>query len=267
MPRQVRPRTCRRPPASLKRPRARWTVLAACLVSGLAFAGTASHIHWGYGADNGPRKWAGLDPGYAACATGKHQSPIDIHDATPADLAPIQFDYKPSVLRILDNGHTIQVNVAPGSSITVQGERYELAQFHFHKPSEEKIDGKSFAMVAHLVHKDDRGRLAVVAVLLKEGASNPLIETLWTHLPHVKGREQMVKSVSIDAGTLLPADRAYYTFEGSLTTPPCSEGVTWFVLATPVEVSTAQVAAFGRIYAMNARPTQPLNDRVVRKTR
>jgi len=218
---------------------------------------TGAH-HWAYTGEQGPKHWTGT------CSTGKEQSPIDIENAAPAELEPIAFDYHPAPLKIIDNGHSIQINYAPGSGITLGGQRYELAQFHFHKPSEEEIGGKHFAMVAHLVHKNAAGQLAVVAVLLQEGKSNPFIEALWQHLPSVKEKEEEAKGVTIDAGELLPGDRAYYTFAGSLTTPPCTEGVTWLVLKTPVEISAAQVARFGKIYSANARPVQPLNGRIVK---
>jgi carbonic anhydrase len=233
-------------------------------LAGGAFA--AEHAaHWTYSGANGPDKWQKIEPDYTTCGLGKTQSPIDIKDsvAKKADLPAIAFDYKPTPLAIVDNGHTIQVNYAPGSSITVGGKKYELVQFHFHKPSEEKINGKHFDMVAHLVHKDAEGKLAVVAVLLKGGHDNPLIATIWKNLPKHES-ETKVDSVSINVADLLPTNRKYYTFTGSLTTPPCSEDVTWFVLRTPSPVSSAQVARFGKAYAMNARPVQPLNGREVR---
>ncbi len=152
----------------------------------------------------------------------------------------MQFSYQPSQLRVLDNGHTVQVNVAAGNTIEVMGRRYELVQFHFHRPSEERIDGRQFDMVAHLVHKDAEGRLAVVAVLLDRGAAQPLIQTVWNNLPLEKGEEQVVRS-PIDLNALLPAERNYYTYMGSLTTPPCTEGVLWMVMKTPVQVSAEQI--------------------------
>jgi carbonic anhydrase len=224
--------------------------------------------HWSYQGGTGPAKWATLEHEYETCGTGKAQSPIDIKDADAkkSELPPIVFDYKSSPLKIIDNGHTVQVNYAPGSSITVQGKRYELVQFHFHKPSEEKVNGRGYDMVAHLVHRDQDGNLAVVAVLLKIGGANKLIQTLWDALPRKKGEEE-VKSVEVNAAGLLPANKAaYYTFTGSLTTPPCSEGVTWFVLKSPMVVSEEQVVRFGHLYSMNARPTQPLNGREIRAT-
>ena len=197
----------------------------------------------------------GIDqnPNFSACKLGKVQSPIDIRGAKRADLPAIQFDYKPSPLKVIDNGHTIQVNYAPGSFIDVGGVRYELVQFHFHKPSEEKIDGKAHAMVVHLVHKSEDGKLAVVAVLLDKGGASEAIDTLWKNIPAEKGKENMVVGATIDAAALLPATRDYYTFQGSLTTPPCSEGVTWFVLKTPVKIADAEIAAFGKIYPLKMR--------------
>jgi len=240
---------------------------ATVLVSALAFsplaAGEGQH-EWDYGAEHGPQHWGGIKTEFASCAVGKTQSPIDIRGAVPGKLDPIRFDYHPSELRIIDNGHTIQVNYGPGSAISVGGKRYELVQFHFHKPSEEQIDGKSFPMVVHLVHKDSSGALAVVAVLLKQGAQNGLVQTLWANLPGDKEKESVVRKVRIDAARLLPRAHGYYTFSGSLTTPPCSEGVTWFVLTHPMEISQQQISRFGRVYDGNARPVQPLNGRTIR---
>jgi carbonic anhydrase len=235
---------------------------ALCCAHGVRAEGP----HWSYQGHGGPAEWGELDPAFATCQLGKLQSPIDIRGAKAADLPAIKFDYKPSPLRVIDNGHSIQVNYAPGSSIDVGGTRYELVQFHFHKPSEEKIDGKAHAMVAHLVHKGADGKLAVVAVLLDAGGTNPTIDTIWKNLPQEKGKEATVNA-TIDAATLLPADHGYYTFQGSLTTPPCSEDVRWFVLKTPVKVAGSEITAFGKIYPMNARPSQPLNGRTLEATR
>ena len=222
---------------------------------------------WSYAGEHGPQHWGGLQKDYVACKNGKAQSPIDIHGAVPRDLPPIRFDYRATPLRIVDNGHTIQVNTAPGSAITVGGRRYELMQFHFHKPSEEKLDGEPFAMVAHLVHKHADDGLAVVAVLLKQGTENAFIKALWNNLPPEKEKEHAAAGVSITPDDLLPRRRAYYSFAGSLTTPPCSEHVNWFVLADPVEISATQVARFGSIYSNNARPVQPLNGRTIMLSR
>lgn len=238
-------------------------VLAAC--AALAGAPLAQHAgpHWGYEGSNGPDHWGALDKTFEACQAGHAQSPIDIRSAKPADLPAIQFAYQPTPLHIINNGHTIQVNYAPGSFITVGDKRYQLKQFHFHHPSEERIDGKGFAMVAHLVHASDDGKLAVVAVLLDGGTANQAIATLWQHLPPHEGPEQKLDAVKFDATGLLPQNRAYYTFAGSLTTPPCTEGITWFVLRSPQGLSQEQADAFGKIYPHDARPVQPLNGREV----
>lgn len=226
-----------------------------------------AHPHWTYEGEHGPKNWAGLDPAFATCKLGKHQSPIDIRGAKPAALPAIEFAYQPSPLRILDNGHTIQVPWAPGSFITVGDKKYELQHLHFHHPAEEKVNGKSYPLVAHLVHESMEGKLAVVAVLLKEGHANPFIETVWKHLPAEEGKELAPEGVNVDLAALLPARHGYYTFTGSLTTPPCSEDVTWFVLKAPAELSKTEVAAFAKKYPHNARPVQPLNGRVVQMTK
>jgi len=228
-----------------------------------AVAGHQSH-HWSYSGNEGPSHWAQLEPGNAACAA-KSQSPIEIrtHDARATELPALMFNYRPVPLRIVDNGHTIQVNYNPGSSLVVGGKRYELVQFHFHRPSEEMVDGKRSAMVAHLVHRDAQGHLAVVAVRLRPGQENRLMETLWRNLPKVKEKELARADVSINAASLLPKALGYYAYNGSLTTPPCSEGVRWIVLKTPSEVSSREVEIFSARYPDNARPVQPRNGRQV----
>ena len=247
---------------------------AAAFIAPLLMLGSASFAgegspHWSYKGSTGPTKWGTLEKEYSTCALGKSQSPIDIRDdvAKKTDLPAIHFDYKASTLKIIDNGHTIQVNYEPGSFITVGGKQYELVQFHFHKPSEEKLNGKSYDMVAHLVHKDQEGKLAVVAVLLATSGANPFIKTLWDNLPKEKETETVVDTVRINVADLLPKNKAYYTFTGSLTTPPCSEGVTWFLLKSPTSISADEIARFAKSYPMNARPVQPLNGREVRASK
>jgi len=241
-------------------------LLCIVLIAGQSHQAGQSHPAehaWGYSGPLGPSQWGDLKPEYAVCKTGHTQSPIDIETAQKADLPAIEFNYKPSPLRIIDNGHTIMINYAPGSFIRVGGKQYDLKQFHFHKPSEEKIKGKSFEMVAHLVHADSDGKLAVVAVLLDQGSANPLIHELWKNLPKEKEKEEAPDKVQIDATQLLPLDRGYYTFSGSLTTPPCSENVTWFVLKQAGAISSEEIATFSSVYPNNARPIQPLNGRPV----
>lgn len=221
---------------------------------------------WTYSGEAGPEHWADLSPEFETCGRGKNQSPVDITGARLARLPEIRFSYALSPLAVIDNGHTIQVNYAPGSTITVDGTTYELVQFHFHHPSEEKIDGKAFDMVAHLVHRNGNGQLAVVAVLLTSGIPNRLIETIWNNLPSEKGKELKSVEMKLNAADLLPPNRAYYTLQGSLTTPPCTEGVTWYVLQTPVPLSQPQIDKFASIYPLNARPVQPLNRRTVQES-
>lgn len=233
---------------------------------GFAQEKPAANAHWTYSGPNGPSHWSHLEPDFATCKTGKRESPVDIKNARrDSALPPIQFDYKPSPLKIINNGHTIRVDYAPGSSITIDGKTLRLTQFHFHRPSEEKIAGRKFDMVIHLVHERSDGT-AVVAVLVKSGEENPAIQKLWANLPNTEGKEEEVASLAINAADLLPADRNYYTFDGSLTTPPCSEGVEWFVLKTPIEISAGQIATFAKFYPMNARPIQPMNGREVRES-
>ena len=223
-------------------------------------------VRWSYEGSNGPQHWAELKPEFAACGAGKRQSPIDIQDGARLELEPIKIDYRPTPLRILDNSHTVQVNYAEGSSISIAGVRYELKQFHFHKPAEERVNGKLYDMVAHLVHASADGRLAIVAVLMETGAQNDFLAGLWPHLPLEAGREIALPDVMLDVTSLLPESRAYYAFMGSLTTPPCSEGVLWLVMKTPVSISAAQTAVFGKLYKMNARPVQAGNGRLIKES-
>ncbi len=238
-------------------------ILFLLSVSTLALAGSGhAGAHWGYGDKTGPAHWGDMKHEFSTCKTGKHQSPININSAHAANLPAISFSYRATPLDVVNNGHTIQVNYAPGSYITVSGKRYELLQFHFHSPSEHKIDGKPADMVAHLVHKAADGQLAVVSVLINKGVNNPLIEKIWKHMPTHKG-EYSKAAIKINASDLLPTDRAYYQYSGSLTTPPCSEGVNWMVLKNRVEVSSAQIRAFTHIFHKSTRPIQALNGRQI----
>jgi carbonic anhydrase len=244
-------------------------ILTAGLASAAGWSAVAADARWSYSGATGPAKWGALDKSFAVCKSGTAQSPIDIPDADvrQGDLPPVLFNYKPSPLRIIDNGHTIQVNYAPGSFVTVAGKQYQLVRFDFHKPSEEKVSGKDHEMAVHLVHADKDGKLAVVAIFLDPGKENALIKTLWSNLPQTKDKESVVETVKINALELLPQDKGFYTFTGSLTTPPCTEGVTWFVLKTPTQISADQIARFAKLYPMNARPVQPLNERDLVGTR
>ncbi|HEX8987163.1 MAG TPA: carbonic anhydrase family protein [Rhodocyclaceae bacterium] len=233
-------------------------------------AETPAHheIHWSYEGEGGPANWAKLNPEYAACAAGHRQSPIDIRDTIRVDLEPIKFDYKPSQVTIIDNGHTIEVDVAEGSSMRIMDRDYQLVQFHFHKPGEERINGRMFDMVVHLVHRDEAGRVAVIAVPLEKGAEQPLIQTIWNNLPLDKNLPVTLTTTINPADLLPPPDhRAYYTYMGSLTTPPCTEDVLWMVFKQPVQISPQQIGVFSHLYLNNARPIQASNGRLIKENR
>jgi carbonic anhydrase len=214
--------------------------------------------HWGYVGEMSPAKWGETFP---TCGTGKSQAPIDIRGPFEKVDQTLKLDYQPTPLKVLNNGHTIQVNVAPGSKLTVGGESFTLLQFHFHRPSEELIDGKPSAMTVHFVHKSESGKLAVVGVLLNEGRSNDIIKTIWSAAPAKEGPEVEVAGAALNPSQLLPGKLEYYRYDGSLTTPPCTEGVTFYILKAPLSLGSDQVRAFP--FELNARPTMPLNGRKI----
>lgn len=224
-------------------------------------------IHWAYEGKGGPANWSRLNPEYRTCASGKRQSPIHIEDSYtlqgPAEA--IQFDYRPSNGTVVNNGHTVQVNVEGDNTITVRGSTFKLLQFHFHHPAEERINNRGFAMVAHLVHRSEQGQLAVVAVLLDPGSVNRLIHKVWTYMPLDTDDSVRMPPGMVDLSELLPPDQRYYQFMGSLTTPPCTEGVLWLVLKQPVAIGPEQLRLFGQLFPNNARPVQPVNGRPVRE--
>lgn len=223
-------------------------------------------IEWAYEGEGGPSHWARLRSDYAACGSGKRQSPIDIRDGIAVNLESIKFDYRLAQFRIVDVGHTVQVKLAPGQGLSVMGKRYELQQLQFHRPAEERINGRGYDMSAHLVHRSEDGQIAIVAVLLEKGAEHPLIQTLWNNLPLEQGVE-FASEDAIDANSLLPENRAYWTYMGSLTTPPCTEGVLWMVLKQPAQIGAEQVAIFSRVFRGNARPVQAANGRLIKESR
>lgn len=219
--------------------------------------------HWSYKGDTGPSEWSKLEDGFASCGIGKAQSPIDIGAAQKAEKSQISFHYSKTSPKIINNGHVIQVNLDPGNYIEIEKRRYDLLQFHFHTPAENTLNGKVMPMEIHLVHKDQSGALAVVGALVKTGSSNELFKTLEKNLPGETGKETPL-GAEIDINNLLPEDRAYYSFAGSLTTPPCSEGVKWNVLKSPIELSSGQIEKFRSLFPDgNARPVQPLGERVI----
>ena len=239
-------------------------VASLCLTLNV-YAGVEGHgkeAHWGYEGEHGPTHWGDMKPEFKQCEAGLEQSPVDIGDVTKGDLAKIEFNYQPSPIKVLNNGHTIQVNYSGDSSIKIGSQVYKLVQFHFHSPSENTIKKKSFDMELHLVHKNDKGELAVVGVLMQNGAANKTLDPVWANIPKEINKEATL-TAQINAADLLPAKRSFYHFKGSLTTPPCSEGVQWFVMKEPATVSAAQVKSFVAAVGTNARPVQALNQRSV----
>ena len=235
--------------------------LCATFCCGLASAEGAAH--WSYGGQTGPANWAELSHDFETCKLGKTQSPLDIvtKAVEKSQAGAIQTGYKASPAELVNNGHTIQVNLGDGGGSKLAGQDYQILQFHFHTPSEEKINGKAFPLNIHLVHKSADGKLGVVGVFVKEGKENAALKDIFAMLPAEEGKAPL--KASFDAGSLLPASLAYYQYTGSLTTPPCSENVSFFILKTPVEMSKGQIAAFKKVFAMNARNVQPLNGRKI----
>jgi len=257
--------------------------IAAALGAVLMFSAAAGHgagkaekpaaakaeKKWSYTGATGPAKWSTLNPAFVGCAENQFQSPIDIPDATTrkGDFPSLLFNYKPTPLKIVDTGYTIEVDYAPGSFVTIDDKSYELTQFHFHKPSEEKVNGRGHDMDVHLVHRSKDGKIAYIAVQLDRGKENPAIKVVMDNMPKAREDVTTVEGKTISALELLPGDKGYYKFTGTLTTPPCSPDITWVVLKTPVQVSGDTIARFGRAYPMNARPTQPVAGRDIAATR
>ncbi|WP_036169996.1 carbonic anhydrase [Massilia sp. 9096] len=220
---------------------------------------------WSYEGELGPANWSKINVDWAKCGVGNRQSPIDIRDGIKVNLEHISFDYHPSSFSEINNGHTVDVTVGGGNFITVGNETYELQGFHFHRPSEEKINGKGTEMVMHLVHKSAEGKIAIIAVLLERGEPHPLMQTIWDNLPLEK-LQTVAPSIVIDPSDALPDRREYFTYMGSLSEPPCTEGVLWMVFKQPRQASPAQMALFSRLYPLNARPVQSSGGRMIKES-
>ncbi|MBI5234429.1 MAG: carbonic anhydrase [Deltaproteobacteria bacterium] len=238
-------------------------VLAVMLIFPATCLAEGGHgPHWTYEGHEGPEHWGALSPDFKACSEGSNQSPIDIQGQALSDLEDITFIYNASKGSIVNNGHTIQVNCDKGSSIKVNGKTYELLQFHFHGPSEHTINGKSFDLELHLVHKNVDGELAVIGVMIEKGAHNNGLDEIWGKFPQEAGEKEALDQ-PIDIAAVMPRSKTYITYQGSLTTPPCTEGVAWFVLKTPIQMSGEQLEEFAHIIKKNNRPVQPLNNRKI----
>ena len=213
--------------------------------------------HWSYDGPTGPRYWGRIDPAYAACDTGQQESPIDLSNAIDAEIGALDIHWRPLPGRVFDTGHAIQVETATGSNMTMGGQGYQLLQFHVHQPSEHLLNGHRYPLEIHFVHTAPDGSLAVVGVFAEQGTANPVLQAV---LDAAKSRPEAERP-TLDLNGMLPEARDYFRYEGSLTTPPCSEVVNWAVLGSPITVSTAQIEAFGRLHPGNTRPLQPLNRR------
>jgi len=225
-----------------------------------------SNVRWGYSGPGAPENWAKL-PGNALCGNGKRQSPIDIRGGIRVDLEKIAFDYRPTLFRITDTGHTVQVDVGEGNNIGVLGRQWQLTHIQFRRPAEERVNGKTYEMSAQFVHRDYANNLAIVSVLMERGAEHPVLQKLWNHMPLDTGLSVEPPNTTVDLAKLLPERREYYTYMGSQTTPPCTENVLWMVFREPVMVSPEQIGIFVRLYPHNARPVQPTHDRLIKESR
>jgi len=225
--------------------------------------------HWSYSGESGPRHWGDLAPENINCKIGKNQSPIDLRDQTAVGtngLPQLDIHYRDVPLKVLNNGHTLQVNYPLGSYIKVGGHRYELLQFHFHTPSEHKKEGFNYPMEVHLVHKDGDGNLAVMGIIFQEGEDNEHVQTLLNHLPKKVGKQEIHRNVNLNPVLFMPGNTDFYKYSGSLTTPPCSEGVYWMVFKQPIEASAEQIQKMNEVMGENARPVQEINSRAVLKS-
>jgi carbonic anhydrase len=243
----------------------KFSILAlAILTSGCATT-TQHNGHWGYSGHEGPEYWGALDPKYSTCDKGVNQSPVNLTGFTESDLSALELAYKPGGHEIINNGHTIQINYQSGSWLSVNSHSYELKQFHFHSPSENHINGKSYPMEVHLVHADTDGNLAVVAVMFEEGNENETLKEIWNTMPEIAGNKNALPAI-ISVDGILPVNREYYRFNGSLTTPPCSEGVLWLVMKQAVTITKEQITQFTQVMPQPTnRPVQPINARAILK--
>ncbi|MBT8363336.1 MAG: carbonic anhydrase family protein [Deltaproteobacteria bacterium] len=229
-----------------------------------------SQVHWGYEPGKGPSKWGKLHRDWALCAEGKQQSPIDLTGARQKKMdgmklefptANLKIVHQTHVLEALDNGHTIQINYDGGETLEIGSRRFALRQYHFHSPSEHTVNGRHYPMEMHMVHTSQDKKLAVIGVFIEQGRHNEAFDRIWSNLPMQTGQEVHHENVQVDIDHILPQNKATYRYRGSLTTPPCSEGVGWFVYVEPIELSRDQIEAFRKIFHGNNRPIQPLNDR------
>lgn len=236
------------------------SMLGMCL--GVLCANAYADSKWSYQGEGAPEHWAKLNQDYNRC-NGFNQSPINITQTIKSDIAPLKFNYHATAQSMLNNGHTIQVNFTDGGDLHLDGDIFHLKQFHLHTPSENQIEGKSYPLEAHFVHMNKQGALAVVGVMYAEGLQNLSLAKLWNQLPKEINTEIQL-SQEIQAAEFLPKQQQYYRFNGSLTTPPCTEGVRWIVFKDIQTASSEQIKAFAALMQHgNSRPIQPVNARII----
>ena len=251
--------------------------LAACTIGAAGWSQTGDdrrapappggpHREWGYVGPSGPDHWAELSEDYGVCARGQQESPIDLRGALPAELGAVSVDWRPLPLRVVDTGHALQVDAPAGGRMSVGGRTYALAQFHVHHPSEHLLDGRRFPLEVHFVHRGRDGVLGVIGVFVEQGRANPQLQRVLDARPAEHGRTRSVPGATVDIAALMPHG-AFQRYEGSLTTPPCSETVDWVVMEEPIQASAGQIAAFEQVYRFNARPLQALNRRFLLRSR
>lgn len=233
------------------------------ILASISTVTVAKSTHWEYEGAKGAQHWGDLSAGFSTCKSGVNQSPINISSTIDAKLPELKIDYQASQLSLINNGHTIQANIVGANTFTNDAGQYDLKQFHFHSPSENTIEGKSFPLEMHFVHTDQSGNLAVIGVMFEQGNENKALAGLWQNMPADKNQKVALANM-FQSNNLLPDDRAYYRFNGSLTTPPCSEGVRWFVMQAPLKASSAQINKFKKMmHGDTNRPVQPLNARMI----
>ena len=226
-------------------------------------ANSQSLPQWGYQGTTKPEKWGDLSKNYRTCKKGIQQSPINIDQPLAPKFRKPKLEYHNIPLKFLNTGNTIQINANSGNKLVIDNDTFELVQLHFHNPSEHQIKGKSFPMEAHFVHKNQEGKLLVLGVFIQSGQENRALQPVWKQIPTANNKEQKNAKVSLKLTDLIPENKQNYQYIGSLTTPPCTEGVQWVLLAEPIELSQQQISQFNQIFPVNARPIQALNQQLL----
>jgi carbonic anhydrase len=240
--------------------------------NGHVSAGSTQTLHrkhndtrWSYNGNSGPDHWSELNEDYKECNVGDQQSPIDLTGAIDAKIEKLNINWHAMPDTVTNNGHSIQINTPKGNFAEIDGDKFELLQFHMHHPSEHTLNGQHFPVELHFVHKSDDGRLGVVGVFIKEGQYNPTFQKILDNMPKSAGTTNSSKGVMVSPAKLLPENAEFYRYEGSLTTPPCSQIVDWAVYDQPIQASTKQINEFAALYPMNARPIQSPDRRYLLK--